>query len=218
MGGTVGDIESSPFVEALRQFQFRVGLNNFMVIHVSLVPTVGASGEQKTKPTQASVRDLRGLGLSPDIIACRSAQPLEQGIKEKLAMFCQVPSNQIIAVHDCQSIYHVPLLLEEQNLHSFIAKKLSLNILPGSYLEDWKRFAKGFIANEEKKIQVAIVGKYSYLQDSYLSIVRALHHAGQYCKCQIQINVIFNCHSFSSSFSIHPFPISPSFLSHRLII
>lgn len=95
LGGTVGDIESAPFVEALRQFQFRVGLGNFMVIHVSLIPVVGSVGEQKTKPTQSSVRDLRGLGLSPDVIACRSSLPLETSIKDKISMFCHVPPSQV---------------------------------------------------------------------------------------------------------------------------
>lgn len=104
-------------------------------------------------------------------------------------MFCQVPPNQIIAVHDCRSIYHVPLLLEEQKMHDFISKRFGLNVESGLYLESWRNFAKGFVANEERTIRVAIVGKYTYLQDSYLSVSRALHHAGQYCNCQVQINV-----------------------------
>ena len=108
LGGTVGDIESAPFIEAMRQFQFRVGHDNFCLIHVSLVPVVGAVGEQKTKPTQSSVRELRGLGLSPDLVTCRATDPLGDEIRNKLSMFCQVTPSQVFSVHDCESTVPYP--------------------------------------------------------------------------------------------------------------
>ncbi|KAJ2626212.1 CTP synthase ura7, partial [Coemansia sp. RSA 1290] len=151
LGGTVGDIESAPFIEAMRQFQFRVGHDNFCLIHVSLVPVVGAVGEQKTKPTQASVRDLRGLGLSPDILACRSAHPFEEGIREKLSMFCQVSPKQVFSVHDCESLYHVPILLQQQGIIDVLTDRLKLDALKipqeitheGEVLwSQWREFAR----------------------------------------------------------------------------
>ncbi|KAJ2513138.1 CTP synthase ura7 [Coemansia sp. RSA 2049] len=185
LGGTVGDIESAPFIEAMRQFQFRVGHDNFCLIHVSLIPVVGAVGEQKTKPTQASVRDLRGLGLSPDILACRSAMPLEEGIRDKLAMFCQVTPQQIFSVHDCESLYHVPILLHQQGLVDVLTDRLKLaqlRIAPeiradGDTLwQQWREFARRR-ARDLDETAIAIVGKYTYLADSYISVVKALEHA-----------------------------------------
>lgn len=195
LGGTVGDIESAPFVEALRQFQFRVGRDNFMLIHVSLVPVVGSVGEQKTKPTQMSVRDLRGLGLSPDVVACRSSQPLEGNIREKIAMFCHVTSDQVLAVHDCQSVYHVPLLLHEQGLTSLLQTRLhitprtTLDGTEGEYFSRWRRLANTLV-DPEGHTCVAIVGKYTHLQDSYISIVKALNHASMACSLQVKVNWI----------------------------
>lgn len=125
LGGTVGDIESAPFVEAMRQFQFRVGHENFALIHVSLVPVI--NGEQKSKPTQHAVRELRGLGLAPDLIACRCSQKLENALIEKLAMFCHVGPGQVIGVRDVSSTYHVPLLLRQQKIIEYLTKRLSLD-------------------------------------------------------------------------------------------
>lgn len=194
MGGTVGDIESAPFIEALRQFQFRVGPENFCLIHVSLVPVVGSVGEQKTKPTQATVRDLRGLGLSPDVVACRSAQPLEASIKEKISMFCQVSPQQVLSVHDCSSVYAVPLVLEQQGLKSFLAKKLNLaalNLTPNeAFFSQWSEIARIQAEPDNETVSVAMVGKYTYLQDSYLSINKALNHAGLYLQKNVKINWI----------------------------
>jgi CTP synthase len=125
LGGTVGDIESAPFVEAMRQFQFRVGHENFALIHVSLVPV--ASGEQKSKPTQTAIRDLRGLGLAPDLIACRCRQRLDDALIDKLTMFCHVGPGQVIGVHDVSSTYHVPLLLRQQKIIEYLSKRLGLD-------------------------------------------------------------------------------------------
>lgn len=193
MGGTVGDIESAPFIEALRQFQFRVGPENFCLIHVSLVPVVGSVGEQKTKPTQASVRDLRGLGLAPDVVACRSAQPLEASIKEKISMFCQVAPSQVLSVHDCSSVYEVPLILDSQGLGRFLAQKLNLaaaSFAPNdAFFSNWAQIAR-IQAEATESVSVAMVGKYTYLQDSYLSISKALNHAALYLNKHVKINWI----------------------------
>lgn len=126
LGGVVGDIESMPFVEAFRQFQFRVGKENFLLMHVSLVPCTSTDAEQKTKPTQHSVRELRGLGLSPDVIICRSERELEASVKAKVSNFCHVPPDQVLSVHDCSSIYRVPLLLERQNIFGIMYKHLGI--------------------------------------------------------------------------------------------
>ncbi|KAJ2302681.1 CTP synthase ura7 [Coemansia sp. RSA 2706] len=196
LGGTVGDIESAPFIEAMRQFQFRVGHDNFCLIHVSLVPVVGAVGEQKTKPTQASVRDLRGLGLSPDILACRSAQPFEDGIREKLSMFCQVTPQQVFSVHDCESLYHVPVLLRQQGLIDVLAKRLELGQLdiPSEIAHEgeqlwaqWREFARRR-ARDLDVVTIAVVGKYTYLADSYISVVKALEHAALNVNRQVKLS------------------------------
>ncbi|KAJ2541097.1 CTP synthase ura7 [Coemansia sp. RSA 1933] len=196
LGGTVGDIESAPFIEAMRQFQFRVGHDNFCLIHVALIPVVGAVGEQKTKPTQASVRDLRGLGLSPDILACRSAQPFEEGIREKLAMFCQVSPKQIFSVHDCESLYHVPILLQQQGIIDVLTDRLKLaqlTIPPELCAEgdtlwaQWREFARRR-ARDLDETTIAIVGKYTNLADSYISVVKALEHAGLNVNRKVRIS------------------------------
>eukprot|EP01132_Coremiostelium_polycephalum_P003876 gene3876-4835_t len=127
LGGTVGDIESMPFIEALRQFQFRIGPENFCLMHVSLVPVLGVVGEQKTKPSQQSVRELRALGLSPDMVLCRSTKPLTSETKKKLSLFCHVPPSNVIGVHDVSNIYRVPLLLNEQNLPRLLLNKLKIS-------------------------------------------------------------------------------------------
>jgi CTP synthase len=183
LGGTVGDIESAPFVEALRQFQFRVGKENFALIHVSLVPVVG--GEQKTKPTQAAIRDLRGLGLVPDMVAARCIEPLERSVISKLSMFCHVEAEQVLGVHDVSSTYHVPLLLEKQGMVRFLEKRLNLDIKAtvssamqskGADLRTrWRELTVGHDRLLDK-VEIVLVGKYTSLQDSYMSVVKALEH------------------------------------------
>ncbi|KAF9179041.1 CTP synthase ura7 [Haplosporangium sp. Z 11] len=192
LGGTVGDIESAPFVEAMRQFQFRVGHDNFALIHVSLVPTIGSVGEQKTKPTQASIRDLRGLGLTPDLIACRCEKTgLDEGIQAKISMFCHVQPNQVLAVRDCNSVYHVPELLKDQGLVDFLWKRLNIektiNItapLQQKGADMWKRWNQLTAAQERlhDTVTIVLVGKYTNLQDSYASVVKALEHASLNCR------------------------------------
>uniref|UniRef100_A0A4W3ITA8 CTP synthase n=1 Tax=Callorhinchus milii TaxID=7868 RepID=A0A4W3ITA8_CALMI len=178
LGGTIGDIESMPFVEAFRQFQFKAKRENFCNIHVSLVPQPKSTGEQKTKPTQKSVRQLRGLGLSPDLIVCRSSKPIEKPVKEKISMFCHVDPEQVIFVHDLSSTYRVPLLLEQQGVVEYIYERLELPIekRPKIILADWKEMADRYERLLET-CSIALVGKYTKLSDSYASVIKALEHA-----------------------------------------
>ncbi|KAN0030644.1 hypothetical protein ACTA71_009284 [Dictyostelium dimigraforme] len=192
LGGTVGDIESMPFTEALRQFQFRVGIENFCLMHVSLVPVLGVVGEQKTKPSQQSIRELRSLGLSPDFCLCRSTQPLTEETKKKISLFCHVAPDNVIGVHDVSNIYRVPILLNQQNLPNLVLKRLQLTptvdlsktTTPGEstpyWMASWKGLADSMdkITNESlNPIRIAMVGKYTGLTDAYLSVIKALDHA-----------------------------------------
>ena len=177
LGGTVGDIESAPFVEALRQFQFRVGSENICFVHVSLVPVMGPVGEQKTKPTQHTVKELRGLGIIPDILVCRSASPLESETKTKLAAFCHVSENAVVSAHDVSNIYRVPMMFEDQRVSEVLAEGLDFK-LPAKkpLLEEWKSMADR-VDGVEKEVRIAMVGKYTGLSDSYLSVIKALQHS-----------------------------------------
>ncbi|XP_019384814.1 PREDICTED: CTP synthase 2 isoform X1 [Crocodylus porosus] len=178
LGGTIGDIEGMPFVEAFRQFQFKVKRERFCNIHVSLVPQPNATGEQKTKPTQNSVRALRGLGLSPDLIVCRSAKPIEMAVKEKISMFCHVEPEQVIFIHDVSSTYRVPILLEEQGIIKYFKQRLNLPIddQPSDLLFKWKRMADRY-ERLLKVCSIALVGKYTKLSDCYASVFKALEHS-----------------------------------------
>jgi CTP synthase len=177
LGGTVGDIESAPFVEALRQFQFRVGKENFVLVHVSLVPVIGVVGEQKTKPTQHTVKELRAAGLSPDFLVCRAEEPLLPATKEKLALFCHVEPSHVLSTHDVSNIYRVPLMLNEQGVTEMIAEKLNLEIPESRPLfDEWVEMAER-IDSLQKTINIAMVGKYTGLTDSYLSVIKALQHS-----------------------------------------
>jgi len=174
VGGTVGGIESSVFLEALRQFQFRVGHDNFCLCFVSLVPIL--SEEQKTKPTQHGVRDLRSLGLSPQIIFCRSTEILHDATKQKISSFCHVPVNNVLSVHDVNNVYHVPSLLESQGLHRILQHQLQLETALQPDLTQWRAMARS-VETATKTVTIALIGKYTGLQDSYLSVIKALRHA-----------------------------------------
>ncbi|KAL1339391.1 hypothetical protein HN51_027579 [Arachis hypogaea] len=177
LGGTVGDIESMPFIEALRQLSFSVGPDNFCLIHVSLIPVLGVVGEQKTKPTQHSVRELRALGLTPHLLACRSAEPLLQNTKDKLSQFCHVPVENILNIHDVPNIWHIPLLLRNQNAHHSILQQLNLlEKATSPALQQWTKMAETY-DNITDSVRIAMVGKYVGLTDSYLSVIKALLHA-----------------------------------------
>jgi CTP synthase len=175
IGGTTGDIESMPFLEALRQMRMENGRENVLFIHVTLVPTLKAVGEQKTKPTQHSVKELRGIGIQPDIIVCRSEKPLQDETKAKIALFCDVGKLDVISNHDVESVYEVPLVMEEQGLGDNILSKL--NIRERKYdINAWKKLIRRMKSAGEE-VNIAIVGKYTGLRDSYISIVEALRHA-----------------------------------------
>uniref|UniRef100_A0A7N6BPC8 CTP synthase n=1 Tax=Anabas testudineus TaxID=64144 RepID=A0A7N6BPC8_ANATE len=191
LGGTVGDIESMPFIEAFRQFQFKVKKENFCNIHVSLIPQVHATGEQKTKPTQNSVRELRGLGLTPDLIMCRCTTPLETAVKEKISMFCHVEPTQVICVHDVPSVYRVPLLLEDQGVVSYLCQRLNLPVemKPRKLLTKWKEMADRSDRLLES-VSIALVGKYTKLSDSYTSVIKALEHSALAINHKLEVKYI----------------------------
>ncbi|KAG8507692.1 CTP synthase 1 [Galemys pyrenaicus] len=191
LGGTVGDIESMPFIEAFRQFQFKVKRENFCNIHVSLVPQPSSTGEQKTKPTQNSVRELRGLGLSPDLVVCRCSNPLDTAVKEKISMFCHVEPEQVICVHDVSSIYRVPLLLEEQGVVDYFLRRLDLPIERQSrkMLMKWKEMADRYDRLLET-CSIALVGKYTKFSDSYASVIKALEHSALAINHKLEIKYI----------------------------
>lgn len=191
LGGTIGDIEGMPFVEAFRQFQFRVGLENFCNIHVSLVPQPNATGEQKTKPTQNSVRQLRGLGLSPDLIVCRSQRPIDKSVKDKISNFCHVKTTQVVAVHDCSSIYRVPLLLQEQEVLEFFLKRLEIpkhiaQHNSDGFLRKWRNLADRHDSHQQQ-VKIALVGKYTKMEDAYISVIKALRHAALTCRYRLNL-------------------------------
>ena len=176
IGGTVGDIESLPFMEAIRQVKKEVGRNDVLYIHVTLVPYINAAGELKTKPTQHSVKELRSIGIQPDILVCRSEKHISDDMKEKLALFCDVEPEAVIENQTCSSIYEVPLMMQDQGLDDIVIKKLGLEDRPCD-MTAWKEMVHK-ILNPNKDIIVAIVGKYVALHDAYLSVVEALDHAG----------------------------------------
>ncbi len=190
LGGTVGDIESAPFIEALRQFQFRVGKENICFVHVSLVPVMGPVGEQKTKPTQHTVKELRGLGIIPDILVCRSENPLDYETREKLAAFCHVSPEAVVSAHDVSNIYRIPILLDEQGVSKVLSKEIGFD-LPDSrpLLEDWIIMAET-VDNLDEVVKIAMVGKYTGLSDSYLSVIKALQHSSFEVNRKLQINWI----------------------------
>jgi CTP synthase len=179
LGGTVGDIESAPFIEALRQFQFRVGQENVFFVHVSLIPVMGPVGEQKTKPTQHTVKELRGLGITPHMLVCRSQSPLVEETRQKVSAFCHVPPEAVVSAHDVSNIYQVPIMLDSQGVTQMLSESLSFK-LPSKrpILEDWKKLADHVDSLEAaEEVHIAVAGKYTDLADSYLSVIKALQHS-----------------------------------------
>ncbi len=176
VGGTVGDIESQPFLEAIRQFQHDIGHENAILIHVTLIPYLKASGEMKTKPTQASVKELQGMGIWPDIIVCRSEHPLDKGIKDKIALFCNVPSSHVLQNLDVDYLYEAPLAMEKEHLAQVACECLELPC-PEPDLTDWKSMVEA-LRSPVHELTIALVGKYISLHDAYISVVEALKHGG----------------------------------------
>ena len=176
VGGTVGDIESQPFLESIRQFQHEVGPENAILIHVTLIPYIRASGEMKTKPTQASVKELQGMGLRPDLIVCRSEYPLDQGIKDKIALFCNVPNSHVLQNLDVEYLYEAPLAMEQEHLAQVACECLHLPC-PKPDLADWTDMVHA-LRHPTQEVEIALVGKYTQLHDAYISVAEALKHGG----------------------------------------
>ena len=187
VGGTVGDIESLPFLEAIRQVRYDVGEENVAFVHLTLIPHLGAAGELKTKPTQHSVRELRAIGISPDAIVVRtdSEIPIPVELKEKIGLFCDVPASAVVQNGDAPTIYRVPLNLEREGLADVVIKKLRLETKPLA-IEDWEAIVER-ILHPRHRIRIALVGKYVELKDAYISINEALHHAGIFHDAAVEI-------------------------------
>lgn len=187
IGGTVGDIESLPFLEAIRQVKKDVGKNDVLYIHVTLVPYISAAGELKTKPTQHSVKELRSIGISPDIIVCRSEKPISKEMREKMAMFCDVDHDAVIQNLTARSIYEVPMLMEEQGLDTIVLRKLEMEDKPKD-MQGWHDMVARILKKYDKKVTIAVVGKYVALQDAYISITESLRHAAVANEAELDIH------------------------------
>jgi len=185
VGGTVGDIEGLPFLEAIRQLRHNVGSANVMYIHVSLIPYLKAAGELKTKPTQHSVKELRSIGIQPDVIVCRTERPLTQLVREKLALFCDVAPEAVVQAIDAANIYEVPLILENEGLGRIIVDRLGLVARPPE-LDEWREIVDR-IKRPTGQVRIALVGKYLGVEDSYVSIVEALRHGGIAHRCAVDV-------------------------------
>lgn len=185
VGGTVGDIESQPFLEAIRQFQHDVGHENAILLHVTLIPYLKASGEMKTKPTQASVKELQGMGIWPDVLVCRSEKPLTQEIKDKIALFCNVPSSHVLQNLDVEYLYEAPLAMEKEHLAQVVLECLKLPQRQPD-LRDWEEMVTA-LRTPKSEVTIALVGKYIQLHDAYLSVVEALKHGGIANRCAVRM-------------------------------
>jgi CTP synthase len=190
IGGTVGDIESLPFLEAIRQMKSDEGRDNVMYIHVTLVPYLDAAREAKTKPTQHSVKELRSIGIQPDVIVCRSSRPLSKEMEDKIALFCDISVEAVIQCIDSETIYEVPLVLKNEGMDDIVVKRLCLKSKPPQ-LDDWVKMVKR-IKSLEKKTTIALVGKYVELHDAYMSVVEALNHSGFFHNSEIEIRWIYS--------------------------
>lgn len=189
IGGCVGDIESLPFVEAVRQARWDLGPNNFLVIHLTLIPYLAAAKELKTKPTQHSVKQLLEAGVQPDILVCRTERHLPLDVKKKIALFCNVQLNCVIEAMDAESIYDVPLLMKKEKLDERVLSKLKITSKTNTELEQWKEFL-GKLKNPTQEVEIALVGKYVSLPDAYKSIIESFIHAGTALECKVNLHLI----------------------------
>jgi CTP synthase len=185
VGGTVGDIEGQPFLEAIRQFKKDVGAGNTLYVHVTLVPYVGPWGEVKTKPTQHSVIKLREIGIQPDVLVCRSKLPLTRDMKEKIALFCDVDTEAVIDAVDTDCVYEVPLTFEREGFAQLVLDRLGLADAP-AHLEDWEQIVER-VKNPARELTIAIVGKYTENGDAYISVAEAVRHGGIHNRCKVNI-------------------------------
>lgn len=188
IGGTIGDIESQPFLEAIRQFAVEAGRENCLFIHVTLVPYLAASDELKSKPTQHSVKEMLSIGISPDIIVCRTEHPLTDDIKNKIALFCNVDKECVIENNNCDILYAVPMMLKEQHMDDVVIKKLGIECAEPN-LEDWENMLYA-LRNPKQTVKIAMVGKYVELHDSYISVNEALKHGGIETRSAVDIDWI----------------------------
>lgn len=188
IGGTVGDIESLPFLEAIRQIKSDIGRENVMYIHCTLIPYIKAAGEMKTKPTQHSVKELRSLGIQPNVIVVRTEMPVSQEMKDKIALFCDIDPKSVIEARDAKNLYEVPLTLQEQNFDQIVCEHLELDLKQADMTE-WKSLVEK-VSNLSKEITIGLVGKYVELQDAYISVVEAMRHAGYYYDADIKVKWI----------------------------
>ncbi|RKX25029.1 MAG: CTP synthase [Candidatus Zixiibacteriota bacterium] len=185
IGGTVGDIESLPFLEAIRQMALEEGQNNTLFIHLTLVPYIATAGEFKTKPTQHSVRELRGIGIQPHVLLCRSTSPLSDSIKQKISLFCSVPTRSVIVAEDASTIYDVPLRFHEQHLDQIVCEHFGME-LPEPDLIEWEKLVER-IKHPQRRVKIGICGKYVKLRDAYKSIIEAFVHAGVSSDAQVDL-------------------------------
>lgn len=186
LGGTVGDIESLPYIESVRQMKWELGSSNCIVIHLTLLPYLSAAGELKTKPTQHSVKELAKNGIQPDILVCRTEHPVSEEIKAKLALFCNVDANSVIECQDAETIYDVPLLLQQEKIDTIVLDKLRISNRKKPELRKWKQFLKQ-LKNPKYEITIGLVGKYVELPDAYKSIQEAFVHAGAFNECKVNV-------------------------------
>lgn len=188
IGGTVGDIESQPFLESIRQFQAEVGRENAIIIQVTLIPYLKASGEMKTKPTQMSVKSLQSMGIWPDILVCRSDYPIDDHMREKIALFCNVKKEHVLQNLDAKSLYEVPLMMEEEHLAQAVCECLKIKC-PEPDLSEWKEMVEAYHSPEDT-VKIGLVGKYVDLHDAYLSVAEALRHGGIANRADVEIKWI----------------------------
>jgi CTP synthase len=186
VGGTVGDIESLPFLEAIRQLRYDVGRENICYVHCALVPFIAPTGELKTKPAQHSVRELRSIGIQPDAVVCRSDRPLSRELKRKIALLSDVDLDGVVSAHDAESLYSVPLILREEGLDDFIVRRLGLDPVVEPDLAEWRQLVQRALEPSES-VEIAMVGKYVSLPDAYLSVVEALAHGGIHHNAEVRI-------------------------------
>jgi CTP synthase len=192
IGGTVGDIESLPFLEAIRQFRNEIGRDNCVNVHLTLVPAVGPQGELKTKLTQHSVKELRAIGIQPDVIITRTKRVLDKEMRRKISLFCDIEDDAIIQSIDAPSIYQVPLNLEDEGFAKVIVKKLGLICDPPN-LDDWRAFYET-VQHQDHIVKIALVGKYTNLKDAYISVIEATHHAGYFESAKVDLDLVHSEH------------------------
>jgi len=190
IGGTVGDIESLPFLEAIRQIKSDIGRDRVLYIHVTLVPYLRAAGEAKTKPTQHSVKELRSIGIQPDIIVCRTERPFSREMEEKIALFCDIDPDAVIQACDADSIYEVPLMMQKEGLDSIVVERLKLKCQPAR-MDDWQQMVER-MKSVKSHLEITLVGKYVALPDAYLSVVESLRHAGFFHGVQVDIRWVYS--------------------------